>query len=210
MHKSTFNILAAALLSSIIFTHVAGATNYNFGGDTTGVALYSRTDSSYVVDTVTSPANAGTLDSGIIWLDANYNVGHLVSIIIYKNDSTFLDSTARFVVSTNSRTRYKANFIQKGAIAASTRYFVGIHLASTNTGDSTGAIRISITAAVNPKWWYKEAQAVIPATITGPATTSGYSIAMMLYYSSTDAGGQVIIIGSRELIEELERCSSMP
>lgn len=181
----------------LILGTAAQAADYTFGGDTTGTTQIQRTDSSYVVDTVTSPNATGGLDSAVIWLNANYAGPHSVAIVVYANDSTVLDSTAHFAVSTNALTRYKADFINGGSIAALTRYFIGIHLAST--GGTNGAIKIGCNTAMTPRWWYKEAQAVIPATITAPSTTSGYAIAIMLYYSSAPPSAATKKLGKGKL-----------
>jgi len=164
----------------------AGATDYFMGHDTTGTGTYALVDSSYYVDTVTSQSASGTLDSGFIYLNYNTGTPDTASIIIYNIDSTFLDSTASFLVSAASRTAYIKPFIEGASITADTKYFLGFHLASegsggdtryyVNTGLSQGAVK------------YKAGgQATIPPTITAPSPSTNYPLAVGAWYSDGGA-----------------------
>jgi len=188
-----FVLIVGLILSPILSL----ADDYGFGGDTTGTDAVQRVDSSYIVDSLTSPANTGTLDSGIIWLDANYKGPHTVNIVIYNSDSTFLDSTADFTVNTDSRVRYKADFVEGASISSETQYFIGFHLASE--GGDDGAIKYhNNSGGSQVSAWYKSAQASIPSTITGPTKdVNSRAISMYVFYSDDGGGssGQVIIIG---------------
>jgi len=169
-----------------IFAGNAGATDYGFGGDTTGATGAQCSDSSIWVDTCTTPANSGNLDSAVCWLDANYKGPHNVSVIIYNNDSTVLDSTLYFTVSTSARTRYKSDFKQGAAVSASTKYFIGFHLASA--GGTNGALKIDCNTGITPQWRYISGSLpTIPATMTGTSTTAGYAFALWLFYSDGGA-----------------------
>ena len=178
----------AALVMAIIVASptLCSAADYFFGGDTTGTDYYAWSDSSYVVDSMTSPANTGNLDSGIIWLNNLGTTPDTASIIIYNIDSTFLDSTASFVVGgAAARTRYSAAFIGNASISASTKYFVGFHCASEGTG---GTLRVYANVAVTVSNWYKLTQPVIPATITAPTKDTNAKIkAWGVYFSDAAA-----------------------
>jgi hypothetical protein len=162
----------------------ASAANHGFGGDTTGAVYGQRADSAYWLDSVTTPSYTGPLDSGLVWLDANYKGPHSVAIIIAEvagADTSIVDSTAHFSVSINSATRYKAAFIQGATLAANTLYLVGIHFASA--GGTNGALKVASNDAIHVKTWYKDAQAVIPPTITAPTTTTvGHIGSTYLFY----------------------------
>ena len=178
----------------------AGATDYNFGGDTTGATGYQCADSSVWVTPATSPANEGNLDSVVIWLDANYNTNH-VAVVIYKADSTIWDSTVYWNVTTDSKTRYRADFINGAAIAASTAYLVGIHLTLASGDAEDGPIKYDEKGSgTTVVWRQMAAQATIPAAFTTSGTASVYAAAIILYYSSAApaATSQVIIIGQYE------------
>jgi len=178
----------AALVMAIIVASptLCSAADYSFGGDTTATSGVQRSDSSYIVDTITSPANTGTLDSGIVWLDNNGTTPDTASIVIYANDSTFLDSTASFVVSGTGRTRFSAAFIEGAAIAASTKYHVGLHFASEGNGLTCKYHYNAAGATISS--WYKNAQPTIPATITGPTKdTNNRDKAIWIYYSDAAA-----------------------
>lgn len=186
------------ILVFLLLTGSAGAADYFFGGDTTGADYLAWGDSSYMVDTFTTPANSGNLDSGIIWLNNIGTTPDTASIIIYNIDSTFLDSTASFVVGgAAARTRYAAAFIEGAAISASTKYFVGFHCASEGTG---GSMRFHVNAAVTVSAWYKLTQPTISATITAPTKDSaGKRKAWGVYYSDAPAGGSTVHFGNTKL-----------
>lgn len=156
------------------------AADYTFGGDTTGATGVDISDSAYYVDTITTPANSGNLDSAIVWLDADFRGPHSTAIIIYNADSTILDSTAHFAVSSEGCTRYRADFIIGAAISASTLYFAGVH--NENEGGTDGALEYCCNTGVAPDTWFK-VSTQIPPTITNPGKTSHFQKAIMLFYS---------------------------
>jgi hypothetical protein len=187
---------AIFLLLLLLCPLTSKAADYNFGGDTTGATGVARVDSLYDADTMTTPANSGNLDSVVVWLGDNYHGPHSVGVAIYNADSTLLDSTAHFAVSGESKTRYRADFIENAAISSETMYFVMTHAASE--GGTDGTYKMFCNTSITPDWWYKSAQPVIPATITAPSKTSGYARAIMVYYS--DGGEAPELKGRRRRI----------
>lgn len=177
------------------------ATDYTFGGDTTGTTHTAISDSSYYLDTATTPAYAGTLDSCIVWLDANYKGPHSVAMIVYEvagPDTSIIDSTAHFTVSTSSHARYSAAFIEKAAVTANTKYLYGLQFASA--GGTDGALRLVDNDGVHVGEKYKlTGVPVIPATITGPtAEPNGHKRAQLVYYH--DAGAPASTSARRRIL----------
>ncbi|MFA5382524.1 MAG: hypothetical protein WC356_05105 [Candidatus Micrarchaeia archaeon] len=176
-------------LACLMMVGVSGATDYSFGGDTTGTDQIQMSDSAYLVDTATTPAYSGDLDSAVIWLHSNWN-SHSVAIIIYNADSTILDSTAHFSVEAASVTRYAASLVNKAAVGASTRYFIGLHLAKEGGTNGDGAMRTIRLVSSTVKQWFKTAQPVIPATVTAPSEdANGDLLALRLFYHDAEAPG---------------------
>ena len=172
-----------------------GATNYVVIGDTTGTTQVQMTSAVIWVDTLTSPAYAGTLDSIIAWV-APYSESRSLQFIIYKGtDSTVLDTTAVITTGTETaNTRYKAYFVNHGAVVADTRYFVGMFwVFGTHSYHPRGVSNATVV-----KWWYSGAldPAVLPSKLSGMTKTNVGRMAIVAYYSSATAVGQVIMMGN--------------
>jgi len=175
----------AALLS---LTIKANAETFTFGGDTTGTSYYGLGDSCAITYSAISPATAVTLDSAIGFYHNNWYGPDSIAILIYNSDNTILDSTPHFAVNTVGRIRYKANFVIHAALAASTAYFVGIHLSSATgaTGGTTWVYELGGTP--NTLWRWDNERATIPATFVTDATSTKYVFAMLLF--GTGEGGE--------------------
>jgi hypothetical protein len=183
--KNISRLCALSLLTLFAFPAQSDATQFAFGGDTTGVTQIQWNDSSVLICPATSDVGAGNLDSAIMQLHANWKGPHTVNFLIYNSDSTLLDTTNDFTVTTSAATRYKADFVGKAAIQANSSYLIGIHLASE--GGTNGAIRIVVlSGGTTPTWRYKLNRATIPATWATDATTGGYPFTLFLFYSSSD------------------------
>ena len=162
---------------------LCSAGDYFFGSDTTATTAVQISDSTYWADTITTPANSGNLDSAIGWFTWNVGGPDSAKFVIYNNDSTFLDSTAKFAVTDANRTRYAAPFIIGAAISASTKYFVTFHFSATGTGGTSQFYRTDVQVST----WYKTAGET-PATITAPSKdAANEKKAIGVYYSDAAA-----------------------
>jgi hypothetical protein len=193
------NKMTLRLSLLLVFLFLAAtlpATNYGLGGDTTEVkGHYGASDSTVIICPATSPDGAGTLDSAILFSHDDWHGPHTVNVLIFRSDSTLLDTTNDFYVNTSTDVRYKSDFVNKSAIAASTAYLVGIHLASA--GGVNGAMWLCRkTASTTPTWRFMTGQATIPTTFVTGSSSSAWPMSLWCFYSS--AGGvstsQVIMI----------------
>ena len=180
----------------LMMAGTAGTVDYSMGTEVASpTEFFLAGDSSVKLDTVTSPAYTGTLDSVICWANP-YTETRSLQFVIYKaSDSTLLDSTARFTTGDGSAyVRYKANFVKNATIAASTRYFIGFFYVQPATGDHH--VRVG-TSAVVTRWWYSASSlTTLPATFTtaGGGNTNITQIDMVIYYH--DATGASHKIGN--------------
>lgn len=156
------------------------ATDYGFGGDTTGTSSAGRNDSAIYVDTFTTAVAAGNLDSVAVWLKNNYHGPHSIAVVIYDTDSNIVDSTAHFTVSVSDLTRFRADFIEGAAVSASTKYFVGLHAASA--GGIDGNYLLGVKIGLTPILRYKNDLSTIPAAMTGTTAANGNTSMIWAFY----------------------------
>jgi hypothetical protein len=174
------------LLTVLGLTANSWATDYTFGGDTTGTTATQLADSTMWLDTVTSGANTGNLDSVIAWIVPYTNVARNWQFVIYNADSTILDSTAEIATGTEGTiTRYRADFVNGAAITAETKYFIGSFWTDGEAGVNARVVRNATVTT----WMYSAVSADLLTTFTkdgGGATAVG-RINMLLYYSDGGA-----------------------
>ncbi len=172
----------------LLMCYTAGqATIYSFGGDTTGVAEWQITNETVATQNATSPANSGTLDSGIVWIDDNFQGPFTVVLVIYEvvgADSSLVDSSAQFTVNNASTpTKYSAAFQLDGTIDASTVYLIGwLHYGGS------GNIKILYTDDNAVDWNWDAGNTSVPNVFHSDGFTgSGRdNYALWIYYSDVE------------------------
>jgi len=176
--------LLVGLTASLTLCSLTQAADYFLGGDTTATDEPQIADSGYIVDTLTNGVNSGALDSAIGWFNANFKGPHSVAFIVYNSDSTILDSTAYFTVTSSSRVRYSASFIEGATLAASTQYFIGFHCASEGGTDGNLKYYNNTSASAISAWYKYPGVPVIEAPMTGPnKDTNNRPKAIGVYFS---------------------------
>lgn len=180
------------VLICFLCCNFALGVDWNFGGGL-GSSSYQCGDSIIWLDTCTSAAASGTLDSFVGYFDPNYEVRNL-QYIICNADSTLLDTTA--VINTSAGhvlIYYKGNAVNSGAISASTKYFIGFRYVNATWSHDA---KIGYESSIASNWWYSAVVTSIPAKFPGGTKTAArWRMDIMGYYH--DSGGTVYIIRPR-------------